>query len=201
VTRQRWRFDGSIAGIGSSSGVRVVVGHWRDTHLGSFADAMVETASGQRVLLAPSEEVAEFITATYTFDHVRIEPFAVTSSDRTWQVRSPSLHLDVEIGGTTLIGRLLRLVPRPLAQAPAWCAAVDPVARLVLRGVRTRGETDDRREWYGARDHRRITSMTGSYDGDDLGALARVEPPARFGFSSTPRAPSVTTVTTTVQLK
>ena len=50
----RLRFAGRIAGVGSTSGVRVVVGHWHSSPLGAFADVMVETASGHRVLLAPS---------------------------------------------------------------------------------------------------------------------------------------------------
>ena len=52
----RQRFSGAIAGTGSTSGVRVVVGHWHDTPLGAFSDAMVETAAGHRVLLAPHAE-------------------------------------------------------------------------------------------------------------------------------------------------
>ena len=66
---------------------------------------------------------------------------------------------------------------------------MDPVARVLLPGVRTRGSAGGgRREWYGARDLHRIASMHGSWDGADLGELAPVDPPARFGFSSTPSA-------------
>ena len=43
----RRRFSGRIAGVGSTSGVRVVVGHWFETPYGEFGDAMVETAEGQ----------------------------------------------------------------------------------------------------------------------------------------------------------
>jgi hypothetical protein len=42
-------------------------------------------------------------------------------------------------------------------------------------------------------------SVTGSFDGQDLGRLAPVDPAPAFGFSSTPRRPSVTTVVTTVR--
>ena len=35
------RFHGQIAGVGSTSGVRVVVGSWQRTPLGTFGDAMV----------------------------------------------------------------------------------------------------------------------------------------------------------------
>lgn len=197
----RQRFRGRIAGIGTSSGVRVVVGHWHDTPLGVFADAMVETRVGHRVLLAPHEDAAEFIAATYTFDEVRIEPFAVTQQGGRWAVRSDSLTLDLAVGRRTALGRLLRLVPDRLATSPAFCTLTDPVARVVLDGVRTRGSAaGSRREWYGATDHHAVTAARGTFDGVPLGDLTRVEPPPRFGFSSTPARPSVTSVVTTVQV-
>lgn len=195
----RDRFRGRIAGVGSSSGTRVVVGHWTDTPLGRFADAMVETPAGHRLLLAPRAEVAEFIEATYIFDEVRLEPFAVSEEGGRWLVRSPSLELDLAIGRRTPLGLALRAVPGRLAESPAWCTVTDPVARVVLRGVRTRGTAGgERREWYGATDTHRITALRGRFEGADLGSLADVDPPCRFGFSSTPRRPSVTTVVTTV---
>jgi hypothetical protein len=198
LTRQQFR--GRIAGVGSTSGTRVVVGHWTDTPLGSFADAMVETASGHRVLLAPRQEVADFIEATYSFDEVRLEAFAVTVVADGWRVRSTSLRLDLAFGRRTPLGRALRGVPRRLAESPGWCTVTDPFARLLLRGVRTRGTAGgNRREWYGATDAHRVTSMRGTLDGADLGSLADVDPPCRFGFSSTPRKPSVTDVVTTVE--
>ncbi|MQW76994.1 hypothetical protein GHK92_14020 [Nocardioides sp. dk4132] len=202
---RRQRFVGRIAGVGTTSGTRIVVGHWHDTPLGAFSDAMVETADGHRVLLAPRPQVAEFIAATYSFDEVRVEAFTVgvvgagSGSGARWQVRSPSLALDLAVGGPTLLGRLLAVVPRRLATAPAWCALTDPVARVVLRGVRTRGSAGGgRREYYGATGVRRILSASGTWESADLGALAPVDPPPRFGFSSTPRRASVTDVVTTV---
>jgi hypothetical protein len=192
----RSRFRGAIAGVGTTSGVRVVVGRWMDSPLGGFADAMVATADGRRLLLAPDAEVAEFVRATYTFDEVRIEPVTI---DR-WRVRSPSLSLDLVVGGRTGLGWLLRLVPRRVAESPAWCTVTDPAARALLRGVRTRGTAGGgRREWYGATDHHRVLAVSGAFDGADLGALTSVEPDPRFGFSSTPTRPSVTSVVTTVE--
>jgi hypothetical protein len=200
MRRVRQRFRGRIAGVGSTSGTRVVVGHWTDTPLGPFADAMVETADGHRVLLAPHQDAADFIRATYVFDEVRIEPFTVTEDGSRWAVRSPSLRLDLTVGDRTPLGLALRAVPTRVAESPAWCTLTDPVARLVLRGVRTRGTAgNDRREWYGATDTRRVLVMTGCFDGAALGTLTDVDPPCRFGFSSTPRTPSVTTVVTTVE--
>jgi hypothetical protein len=197
----RQRFHGRIAGVGSTSGIRIVIGHWHDTPLGAFSDAMIETADGHRVLLAPSPEAADFIAATYTFDEIRVAPFTVSAVGRDWSVSSDSLTLALSVGVRTGLGRLLRLVPARLATSPAWCTVTDPVARLVLRGVRTRGTAGGlRREWYGATDTHRVVSLSGSFDGTPLGSLADVDPPCRFGFSSVPRRPSVTSVVTTVEV-
>jgi hypothetical protein len=201
MTRVRQRFEGQIAGVGSTSGVRVVVGRWERTPMGSFADAMVETAEGERVLLAPSEAVRDFIAATYTFDSTRIEPFTAAVTGATWRVSSPSLRLELVTGARTPLGVALRLVPSPLAASPRWATVVDPVAQVVLRGVRTRGAArEGRREFYGASDVHRVVHAEGTFDGMPLGVLAPVDPPCRFGFSSTPRTPSVTDVVTTVEL-
>lgn len=200
TARVRHVFRGEIAGVGSTSGTRVVVGRWRRTPLGEFADAMVETAEGHRVLLAPHEAARDFIAATYTFDEVRLEPFRVVAHSGGWRVRSDSLTLDLTLGRRTPLGWALRAVPRRLAESPAWCTLTDPVARVVLRGVRTRGTAGgDRQEYYGATDTRRVVALGGTFDGRDLGGLADVDPPARFGFSSTPRTPSLTSVVTTVR--
>jgi hypothetical protein len=189
------RFRGRIAGVGTTSGVRVVVGRWDESPYGAFADVMVETAGGHRVLLAPTVQVAEFVAATYTFDEVRVEPITVNG----WVLSSDSLSLRLEVGGRTALGGLLRIVPSRVAESPTWCTVTDPVARVAMRGVRTRGTAGNgRREWYGATDVHAIVGVVGTFDGADLGQLAPVEPAPSFGFSSTPRRPCVTTVVTTV---
>lgn len=200
------RFEGQIAGVGTASGTRIVVGHWGRTPMGSFSDVMVETRNGHRVLLAPDADVASFVESTYSFDEVRIEPVVVTLDDsvgsRGWRVTTPSLELELTVGRRTLVGRLLRLVPRRIATHPAWCSITDPVARVVLRGVRTRGAArEGRREYYGATDMRKVVAAAGRYEDTELGPLRPVEPPCRFGFSSTPRRPSVTDVVTTVTIR
>lgn len=202
--RERQRFDGQIAGVGSSSGIRVVVGHWPRSPFGAFADAMVERPDGRRFLLAPTEQIAEFVSHTYEFDEVRIEPVAVhvtgAAAGASWEITSPSLRARLQAGSRMPWGHLLRLVPGPLATSPTWAGLIDPIARIVLPGVRTRGiAREGRRESYGATDIRRVVALEGEFDGIPLGKLAPVDPPCRFGFSSTPRTPSITTVTTTVE--
>jgi hypothetical protein len=69
----------------------------------------------------------------------------------------------------------------------------------VLPGVRTRGSAGQgRREYYAALDLHRITGARVAWDGADQGGLTPVDPPVRFGFGSTPRAPSLVRVVTLV---
>lgn len=197
----RHRFTGRIAGAGSTSGVRVVVGWWRQTPLGPFADAMVEQPDGHRVLVAPDERVAEVISRTYVFNEVRLEPVRVAVAPRWWDVRSDSLEVVLGVGGRSPLGRVLRMLPAPITGSLAFARVADPVARLTLGGVRTVGVAQEgRREFYSAGDVHRVTSLDGRWEGDDLGGLADVDPPCRFGFSSTPRTPSVTDVVTTIDV-
>lgn len=200
--RSRHRFRGRIAGVGTTSGVRVVVGHWRESPLGAFSDVMLAEPDGRRHLLAPSHEVADYVASTYTFDEVHVVDVAVDRRADGWHVRTGGLDLRVGVGRRTPLGVLLRLVPPALAEAPWWTAVTDPVARRVLRGVRTRGSAGGgRREFYGATDLRRVVSAGGSWAGRDLGTLAPVTPEPRFGFGSTPEQPSVTDLVTTVLLR
>jgi hypothetical protein len=194
------RFDGFIAGLGTASGLRAVVGHWPRSPLGAFTDVMVEGADGHRVLLAPDLRVAEFVAGTYVFDEVRIEPVTARVDGARWTVEAASLTAAFAVGRRPLLGALLRAVPRPLATHPRWIGAIDAVARRVLPGVRTRGSAArGREEYYGALDLHRITGASVRFDGADAGGLAPVDPPVRFGFGSTPRSPSLTRVVTLVR--
>ncbi|NBM16711.1 hypothetical protein [Streptomyces sp. GC420] len=197
----RLRFEGWIAGTGTSSGTRVVLGHWERSPFGPFSDVMLERANGERLLLAPTRETADFIVRTYNFDTVRIVPVGVRVAAGTWTVRAGPLDLRFTTGRRGPLGFLLRAVPGPLARRPAWSTLTDLPARLLLSGVRTRGTAGGgRREWYGAHDLRPITTVTAVLEGDDLGVMAPVEPAVRFGFASAPRKPAVTRITTTVAL-
>lgn len=211
MASRRWTFTGRILGVGTTSGVRVVVGMWDDSPLGPFADVMVERADGHRLLLAPSREVADFVAGTYTFDETRVERVEARCEDGAGpvgghgrghgrvQVTTPSLVLRADLGRRTPLGRLLRGLPAPLAARPVVSTVTDPVARVALRGMRTRGSAGGgRREYYGATDVHSVVSAEVRLEGQDLGALAPVEPPTRFGFSSTPRRPGLTRVVTTV---
>lgn len=193
------RFHGRILGAGSRSGVRLVIGDWARSPLGAFTDVMVATADDRRVLLAPSEAVADYVARTYSFDEVRLGPVTLRAGADEWQLEAGPLACRVTLGGRTPTGWLLLPVPDPVGRSRLFAHLADPIARRLHPGVRTRGSAGGgRREYYGAHDQRRVTSLLGTWEGADLGDLADVSPPPRFGFSSTPALPSLTRVTTTV---
>lgn len=195
------RFEGQIAGLGTAEGTRIVIGRWLRSPTGVFADVMVERPDGHRMLLAPTEEVAEFISATYSFDQIVITPVNVKAGVGGWRLDAGPLQLSFDTGARTALGWLLHGIPRGVAGAPWFATAVDPLARFVLRGVRTKGTAGGaRREWYGASDVHEIVWLSAGWEGRDLGGLRPVTPSVRFGFGSTPERPSVTDVISTVQV-
>lgn len=195
-----WRFDGAILGAGSTGGVRVVLGLWSSSPFGPFADAMVADPDGHRTLVVTRPEVADFIAQTYSFDAVVVEAVTARRSRSEVALDGGGLHVRARIGHRDHLGVALRLVPPPLVGSPAFARAISPVAHA-LTGVRTWGTAGNgRQEAYGARDRRTVTALTGTWQGVDLGAVADVEPPVAFGFSSTPARPGITLVTTTVSV-
>jgi hypothetical protein len=143
--------------------------------------------------------VAEFVTSTYSFDEVRIGPVEYTERGDRRQVVAGPLECAFRVGGRGVLGFPLRAVPAPLATNRRWVTLIDAVARRVLPGVRTVGSAGNgRREFYCARDLHRITGAVVRWTGADQGGLAPVRPPVRFGFGSTPTAPSLVRITTLV---
>ncbi|MFF3064215.1 hypothetical protein ACFVQ3_06635 [Oerskovia sp. NPDC057915] len=195
------RFRGRIAGWGTASGTRLVVGRWDVSPFGAFADVMVERPDGERILLAPSHQVADLVATTYRFDRVEVCPVTVhrVAGPEDWHVVAGPLEAWVDVGRRTALGRVLRMVPRRVATSHRTTLLTDPVARVALRGVRTRGSAGPGRvEHYGATDVHEITGARTEWAGERLGDLRDVDPPVRFGFGSTPRRPVVTDVVTTI---
>lgn len=199
--RTRLTFSGHIAGFGTDAGIRMVVGVWQSSPFGAFTDVMVQTADDRRLLLAPTAEVAEFVSATYSFDDIRLGAVTAELSADRLTVGTADLEISAALGGPARFDRLLRLVPAPLAGAPWWLRVINPVAGLLVPGVHTAGSAGNgRREYYGVRRTRRISALSGTFDGTALGGLADLHPPVQFGFSSAPTDPQLVAVTTTIDL-
>lgn len=193
------RFVGEICGFGTAAGVRVVLGSWATSPFGAVADAMVEHPDGRRVLIAPTDEIGGYVAGVYEFDEVVVADVETDRAPGRLGFSGGPLRAEVTIGGRDPLGWLLRCVPRVLATSATWGTVVDPIARLTMRGVRTRGTTAGGRETYGATDRHRLTALRATWHGTDLGPLADVDPPVRFGFGTAPRRPSIVAVTTTIR--
>lgn len=196
---QRLVFSGYIAGFGTGSGVRLVIGHWTRSPFGAFTDVMVQTAADERVLLAPSAEVAEFVADTYHFDRIDVGPVAAVMSGARLDVTAGELTVAVGVGGPAPLDRLLRLVPGGWPSRRGGSARSTPSPRgscraSIPRVARGRG----RREFYGVRRSRRIVSVSGAFGGRDLAGVAPLLPAVGFGFSSAPPDPQIVAVTTTI---
>jgi hypothetical protein len=179
-------------------GVRVVIGRWPVSPFGAVADAMVEDQGGRRTLIAQNEALARYIASIYSFDDVIVGSVACERSPDRLEFRGDPLRVDVTLGRRDVLGRVLHAVPHRVATNETWVTFTDILARGLLRGVRTRGTTPGGTELYAATDRHRVRAISGTWNNTDLGVLRDVDPPVRFGFSSTPRQPSIVEITTTV---
>jgi hypothetical protein len=126
--RHRDQFTGWIAGLGAASGHRLVVGHWPRSLFGPVTDVMAEDPSGHRTLYAPTPQLAAFLSAAYRFDDVQVVPCGARRSGPGWTVTAGPLRLSFT-GRRTLLGRLLRAVPTPLARTTCgWACWTSPPA-------------------------------------------------------------------------
>ena len=192
-------FTGHIAGAGSGSGLRIVVGAWDQSPFGAFTDVMLQTADDERVLLAPDDTIADFVSTTYRFDRVELGEVSTAHGAQQLTVTTENFEARIGIGGPAPVDRLLRVVPRRLATSPRWLRAIDPIAARAVPGVHTYGTAGNGRvEYYGVRRSRRITAIDGHYRGLPFGGLAALRPPVSFGFSSAPASPQIVSVTTTI---
>ena len=179
----------------------MVVGSWLESPFGRFADVMVETADGERTLLAPSEQVAEFVSDTYTFDRIEIGPVTVDHSADGFVVAAPGLAVAADWAVRHRSTGCCGWSPRRFARAVVAAWPSIPLHHGWFRGVRTAGSAGNgRREYYGVRRTRRIIAVRGRFGEADLGGVADLDPPVRFGFSSAPPTPQMVSVTTTIDL-
>lgn len=177
---------GVITSVGFESGDRFVIGDWKRGPIGPMTDIMWARPDGERVLLAPSCEVADFVSAIYAFDRVWVVPFTVSSRPGALRVAAGTVRIGVD-GGPPIP------IPGP---RPSWVTRYveQPIARVLL-GVSTYGVSPTGvEEWYRALALRWVTDARAWLFGKDLGAMTEVDPPVGVGFTEPPRRPSMVTV-------
>ena len=138
------QIKGFISSIGFSDGNRFVIGHWKESPIGEFGDIMWGTPDGEKILVAGSEQVADFVSAIYDFDRIQIKNLHTSSDGKRTEAKAHNLEIEI-LGG--LVGGILP--PRPLAFTKY---IENPFANLLM-GVKTYG-TSSRgvEEWYQAKD-------------------------------------------------
>jgi hypothetical protein len=94
----RERFTGWIAGIGTASGHRIVIGHWHTSPYGAMTDVMIENRAGHRILYAPIPQLAEFLAGVYRFHEVQVTACSARRSGPSWTVQAGPLQLSFTIG-------------------------------------------------------------------------------------------------------
>jgi hypothetical protein len=140
---------------------------------------------GRRLLVAPTEEAAAYVSGVYTFDEVVVGPLDVRLEGRRLDLHAPNLDLELHLWAGPGI-----VLPWP---RPRWFTrwVEDPIARRIF-GVRTYGVSPTGvEEWYRAVSYRRLRCGWASVGGRDLGPLGDIDPPAGFGFSEPPRRPTM----------
>ena len=185
---------GTISSAGFRSGDRFVVGHWPASPIGPMHDVMWATPDDRRILLAPTQPVAAFITSIYDFDEVRIGPLDVIADGRRTQVDGHGLELDLRGGRRWPL-------PLPSRRPLRFTRSVEaPIARRLM-GVETYGVSPvGATEWYQATGVRWVVDGSGRVHGVDIGSPGRVDRPVRVGFSEPPARPSIVAVRVTIDL-
>ena len=185
------KFEGRISSSGFSSGDRIVVGDWKQSPLGSFTNIMWAKPCGERVLLSPTKEHADYVSQLYNFEEVNVVEIHVERHLR---------GIDVIAGPLSVSYRWKRGLVLPLMRPRWFIASVENWFAGILFGTKTHGLTcNGLREWYCIRGLSSLSSAKASREGVDLGDMQPFEITACFGFSEPPKKPSSTWVRSMIE--
>jgi uncharacterized membrane protein len=175
-------FQGRITSCGFGSGDRIVIGDWDESPFGKFADIMWAKPDGQRVLIAPTDEISEYVQKLYTFDEIRIEKITIESDEQRMKLVSETLAFDCNWKrGWTI----------PFRRSLFFIGTVELLFARVFFGTRTHGVTKNgRKEWYAIDRVSKIINAKAIIEGQDAGAKKSMNEPCKFGFSESPKKPS-----------
>lgn len=175
-------FKGRITSSGFSTGDRIVVGAWNESPFGEFTDIMWAKPDGRRVLIAPNQEVADYVDAMYSFDKIEIQDITIKHGENNLSVDCNSMKLEFEWN------RGFRI---PFKRSLFFIATVELFFAKLFFGTRTHGVTKNhRKEWYAIDRVSKITNANATISGQNLGRMSSMDEPCKFGFSEAPKKPS-----------
>lgn len=199
-------FEGAITAAGFDSGDAVVVGAWARSPLGMVMDVMWRRPDGERVLLAPTAAVADYVAALYAFDTVRVVPIVGRLTRDRLTVAAGPLDLHADLAPPDWRSWLFALRPRRLRRSPRWIAFEDRLARPVVgrliggaEGVRASGVAPGgQQEYYGVDDWRAVATAKLTVEGRDAGPMADLPADFGVGLSAFPTTPASVRVGTLI---
>ena len=181
-------FSGRITSSGFDSGDRIVVGAWKTSKFGEFTDIMWAKPDGTRVLIAPTQEIADYVTDMYTFDEVILENITTTQGGRNLKINCSSMELEFTWNRGFSI---------PFKRSLFFISTVELFFAKLLFSTRTYGITkNNRKEWYAIDRVSKLIQATAKIKGIDVGSLSPMNEPCKFGFSEAPKKPSSCVVRT-----
>lgn len=181
-------FSGRITSSGFDSGDRIVVGAWKTSKFGEFTDIMWAKPDGTRVLIAPTQEIADYVTDMYTFDEVILENITTTQGGRNLKIYCSSMELEFTWNRGFSI---------PFKRSLFFISTVELFFAKLLFSTRTYGITkNNRKEWYAIDRVSKVIQATAKIKGIDVGSLSPMNEPCKFGFSEAPKKPSSCVVRT-----
>tara|TARA_X000001036_G_scaffold907_3_gene783 strand:- start:7718 stop:8362 length:645 start_codon:yes stop_codon:yes gene_type:complete len=174
-------FKGRVISSGFATGDMVVIGDWKNSPHGPFTNLMWAKPDGTRILIAPSQELGDFVSSLYSFEEVIVSPMEINRTGKSIEVSCDLGSVSMEWGMTIPL-----LFPRP-----RWFIAnVEAFFARLLFGTKTHGTTrNGLKEWYHVRGLSRMKSVTLDLDGRTSNQMTGMAPSACFGFSNPPRMP------------
>lgn len=181
-------FKGRITSSAFESGDRIVVGTWKESIFGEFTDIMWAKKDGTRVLIAPTQEIADYVTAMYSFDQIIIEEVSTSQSECELSVNCNTMNLKF---------RWNRGFPIPFKRSLLFIGTIELFFARLIFSTRTYGLTNNnRQEWYAIDRVSHITNAAAEIGGKNAGEFGPMKEPCKFGFSEAPKKPSSCTVRT-----
>ena len=175
-------FRGRITSSGFESGDSLVIGDWLESPLGAFTNIMWSKPDGNRVLLSPSPQHADFVSSLYDFDEVLVTDIIVNRKRKTISIKTDHLQVSMSWGVSFPLP-----IPRPL-----WfISSIENIFGKIFFGSSTYGiARDGSREWYSIRGISRVFHAVAKTPYSNFGKIGKTSFSKPFGFSSPPKTPT-----------